>query len=125
MTAQLPPGHGPEAAALLQALDEELAQASDALGLPPGGGLEWSASEKLILEQIADALDRKRDLCASYRASDDDGARVKLSGEIRLLEGAVERMLRRIRTEPPSAPSLVSMKAQRAANTRWARDAAN
>ncbi|ULP45940.1 hypothetical protein [Mycolicibacter virginiensis] len=111
--------------ALLQALNTELAQKSDAMGLPPDQPLEWSAVELATLEMIAAAIDRRADLYGSYRATDDDKIRVKLAGEIRLLETAVDRMLRRVHTDLPAAPSLTSVKAQRAANTRWARNAAN
>lgn len=120
-----PSVHSAEAVGLRQALDAELAQKSDAMGLPPEQPLEWSAVELANLETIADAIDRTVDLQGRYRAADDDKVRVKLSGEIRLLQRLAADLLRRVHTDLPAAPTYTSVKAQRAANTRWARNAAN
>jgi hypothetical protein len=116
--------HCVEAVALLQALDAELAVKSDAMGLPPEQPLEWTAVELALLETVAGSIDRKVDLYARYRASDDDKVRVKLSGEVRLLERLAADLLKRVSTDLPAAPSHVSVKASEAAKTRWARNAA-
>lgn len=120
-----PGGHCAEASALLQALDAELAMKSDAMGLPPEQPLEWSTVERANLGTIADAIDRKVDLQGRYRAADDDKVRVKLSGEIRLLQRLAADLLKRVSTDLPAAPSHISVKASQAAKTRWARNAAN
>jgi hypothetical protein len=108
---------------LLQALDTELAQNSVSLRLPDDQPLEWSAAERLTLETIADSIDRRVDLHARYLASDDDKVRLKLSGEVRLLDMAIDRLLKRVHTDLPPAKSLTSVKASQAAHTRWQRDA--
>ena len=64
-------------------------------------------------------MDRKVDLWARYHTSDDDRMRVKLSGELRLLETSLARLLKSVSTDLPAAPSLRSEKASRAANRRW------
>jgi hypothetical protein len=79
----------------------------------------WSAAERAVREAIACTVDRKVDLWGRYHASDDDKIRVKLSGELRLLETSLARLLKSVSTDLPSAPSLRSEKASRAANKRW------
>lgn len=107
-----------EARKVLRELDAELAQSAIRLGEP---SLEWSAAERVILDQIADGIDRKVDLLEAYStAVDDPKARVKLSSELRLLEQSIARLLRHINTEPP-APK--SVKHVRAAQARWNRGA--
>jgi hypothetical protein len=108
--------------ALLDELDVELADNSAERGeLEP---LVWSAAEQAVREAIACTVDRKVDLWARYHASDDDKMRVKLSGELRLLETSLARLLKSVSTDLPATPSLRSEKASRAANKRW-RDAAD
>jgi hypothetical protein len=53
--------------------------------------------------------------------ADDDKALVKLSGEIRLLEGHAARLLKSIRIDMQSAKadSNRTIKARAAANARW------
>jgi hypothetical protein len=109
----------PEARKIVRGLRKELQQSASSAGVD----LTFSAAEEALLTQIADILDRKHDLCADYAKADDVELRVKLSTEIRLLEGAAERLLRKVNTEAPTpAKSLsrVSKQAQRAADKRWA-----
>lgn len=120
--SHLPTAHSAEAVALLDELDAELADNSAEQGrLEP---LVWSAAEQAVREAIACTVDRKVDLWARYHASDDDKMRVKLSGELRLLETSLARLLKSVSTDPPATPSLRSEKASRAANMRW-QDAAD
>jgi hypothetical protein len=58
-----------------------------------------------------------------YSAAADTKTRVKISSELRLLEGAIAGLLKSVRTEVPAPESLRTIKARRAANTRWCRDA--
>jgi hypothetical protein len=109
------PGHTAEALALLASLTAEMAENSEELGEE----LEFPAAEQVALEMAMCAIDRKADLYARYHASDDDKLRVKLSAEIRLLEASVDRLLKRVNTDLPVAPSRVSQKASEAVNVRW------
>jgi len=86
-----------------------------------GEELEWSAAEQAALDMAMCAVDRKVDLYARYLASDDDKVRVKLSGEIRLLEASVDRLLKRVPTDAPEPVARVSQKARDAAHVRWQR----
>jgi hypothetical protein len=109
----------PEARKIVRELRKELREAGESVGVE----LVFSAAEELLIEQICNILDRKHDLNAAYDAADDVELKVKLSTEIRLLEGAAERLIRRVNTEPPVAAkpqSRVSKQNQRAAEKRWA-----
>lgn len=85
--------------------------------------MEWSAQERAVLGLICDQTDRKAELYAAYRDTDDAKARVKLSAEIRLLEGSIGRLLKGVSTDAPSGPrryeSQASRRAQHAALARW------
>ncbi|HTX94012.1 MAG TPA: hypothetical protein VME67_03725 [Mycobacterium sp.] len=110
----------PEALKTIAELRRELKEAGESIGEE----LVFSAVEETLINQIGDLLDRKYDLMNAYADCSDVELQIKLSTEIRLLEGAAERLLRRVNTEPPvqSKPrSKVSQQAQRAAETRWAR----
>ena len=117
-------GHSAEALAVLAALDEELAENAADHGLIAGEQFGLSAAEEVVRGLVADAIDRKVDLQGRYEASQDDTARVKLSGELRLLEQSIARLLKQVKTELPAAPSIRSQKASRAANARWRRGSA-
>ena len=109
------------AQALIAALDEELASAAKATGQD----LVWSAQELDLIEMLGSAVDRRVELSEQYaqlRDRKDLGLRIKLAGEIRLLEGAISRLHRQISTEVPQPKSLTSIKASRAANARWDRE---
>jgi hypothetical protein len=107
--------------ALLAELDAELEQASEERGGEP---LEFSAAERATMALIADAVDRRVDLYADYRQADDAKLRMKLSGELRLLEASIARLLKGIRTDLPPEPSRISQKAKNAVNARWERERA-
>lgn len=116
-------GHGrehcAEAVALLAALDAELAKNSEALGQR----LVWSAAEAVILELLADTVDRRAALESLMASTDDAKIRLKVAAELRLIDAALARLLREIKTELPPLRSRTSEKASRAARTRWDRDA--
>jgi hypothetical protein len=123
-------GHCPEAVRLLAALDVEKAANSEALGLPPDEPLEWSAAELAVLEMLACALDRKRDLLGRYEDIPDINGRLKLSAELRLLEASVARLLKQVDTNVPataerSFKSPYSSRAQKAARVRWGSNGAS
>jgi hypothetical protein len=110
-------GHCAEALALLAELDAELAENSAQRGqLDP---LEWSAAEQANRESIAWTVDRLVDLRARYLACEDDKTRVKISGELRLLEASLSRLLKSVPTDLPAPVSIRSRKARAAANQRW------
>ncbi len=111
--------HSPEARRTRRELDKRLA----AVGAASGRDLYWTPQEVQILDLITDAIDKRADLQADYLAATDPKTRVMLSTEIRLLAGAIERLLRRINTELSAPMSRRSQKAQAAARVRWARDA--
>lgn len=114
-------GHCAEALALLDALDAELAENSEDRGLTGDEAMSWSAAERVVLDMVADAVDRKVDLFARYLGSCDDKVRVKLSTEVRLLEGSIAKLLRSVSTDLPEPRSNVSRKASHAARVRWSR----
>lgn len=117
--------HSAEALALLAALNAEAAENAEARGEDElaDGEDDWSAAERAILEMIACAVDRKVDLTAQYaRAADEPKLQIKLSGELRLLEANIARLLKQIKTDLPPAPTTTSRKAANAANVRWDRD---
>jgi hypothetical protein len=104
----------------LRELDRQLGQAS----VRHGVRLHWSAQERVVLAQISSILDRKSELFGLYSEAPDTKTKLKLSAELRLLEQAAARLVREIKSDLPSAlASLRTTKAQRAANTRWARAA--
>jgi len=112
----LPSGHCAAAVALLAELDAELAESSAARGLLDP--LEWTAAERATLENAAWTVDRLEDLRGAYRAADDAKVRVKISGELRLLETSLARLLKAVPTDLP-APK--ADRPAHAANARWRR----
>jgi hypothetical protein len=109
-----------EALNVLRELDSELAAASE----HAGRSLVWTVADKELLSLIADIIERKVDLTVLYEATPDISPRVKLSAELRLLEGALARLLRQIKTDVPEVrqqePSFVrSARASRTSKARW------
>jgi hypothetical protein len=111
----------PEAKKVRRELDKELAAA----GLQSGQNLVWSAQETAILGLISDEIDRKEAILEAWRESTDPKVQCKLSAEARLLEQAIARLLKQIKTDLPPRESNRTIQARRAVNTRWRRDAAN
>jgi hypothetical protein len=111
-----------EALRLLAELDAEAAEKAEDRGDPPLeiGETYWSAAERTVLDLVACAVDRKVDLTEQYAATvEDPKLQIKLSGELRLLESTIARLLKQIKTDLPPEPSTTSRKASRAAQTRW------
>jgi hypothetical protein len=109
-----------EAQRVLAALDAELAAESKRTGR----SLVWTAPDKELLALIADTIDRKVDLMVLYEVTPDISPRVKLSAEIRLLDGLLSRLLRQVEIDAPDVPvrepsHVVSARARRAAKARW------
>ena len=104
-----------EARKWLRTLDDELAVARRVTGKP----LQWDAHEQQIIGQICDQIDRKVQLLALYAKVEDPDQAVKLSGEARLLEQSIARLMKTISTDVPAPRSRRSEKAAAAANTRW------
>lgn len=108
---------------LLRQLNSDLAAA----GQRSGRDLEWSAQERALLGLICDQTDRRSELYAEYRGTEDTKARVKLSAELRLLEGSISRLLKGVSTDvsggaPRQYESQASRRAQHAALARWGRE---
>lgn len=115
--------HSSQARKLRRELDAQLAEAA----AESGTELTFSAEEEQLIEQIMATIDRREELQSLYDAAEDIKDKVKLAGEVRLSEGHIERMLRRVSTEAPAQAkpmSKTSMMASRAANARWARERA-
>ncbi|WP_235674636.1 hypothetical protein [Mycolicibacterium pulveris] len=108
-------GHCAEARKVLRELDAELAASSERTGTT----LVWTAADRAVLDAIAANIDRRVDLTADYQASTEPKVRVKLSAELRLLEGALARLLKEVHTDIPAPESQTTIKARRAANARW------
>lgn len=107
-----------EARKVLRELDKELESA----GLQSGQKLEWGAAERAILGLISANFDRISDLRAAYEdAADEVKVRIKLSTELRLLEQAVARLLKLVKTDLPAPESGTTRRARDAANSRWER----
>ncbi len=113
--------HSSEARRVRRELDKELA----ASGAASGRNLVWSAAETQILDLISAAIDRKVDLSADYAAAADAKLRVKLSGEIRLLEAHIARLLKQVKTDLPQPMTRVSQKARNAALARWNKESSH
>jgi hypothetical protein len=103
---------------LLAALDEELAASAKHAGTD----LVWSAAEKDILGMIGAAVDRRMELSEAYEACESMAAKLKVATELRLTEQAIARLYKQVSTDLPAPMSVVSQKAQRAANARWDRE---
>jgi hypothetical protein len=110
-----------EARKVLRQWNAELASVGGALGEP----LVWSAAEAELLELIASTIDRKCYLTTDYGKADSAGQRIALSGELRLVESQLARLLKQVYTDVPvGKPSAPTMKARKAANARWDRERA-
>jgi hypothetical protein len=106
---------------VLQELDSELASAS----ARTGRSLVWTAADREVLTLIASAIDRKVALGRDYAVAEDVKSRVKLSAELRLLEGHLSRLLRTVHTDVPQPESQTTLKARHAARVRWDRERAS
>jgi hypothetical protein len=62
------------------------------------------------------------ELSAAYEASQSAAAKLKVATELRLTEQAIARLYKQVSTDLPAPMSVVSQKAQRAANARWDRE---
>lgn len=110
-----------EAQHLLAALDAELAASAK----QAGRDLVWSAAERDIIAMIAAEVDRRVELTANYEACDNVATKLKIATELRLTEQAIARLYRQVSTDVPGPMSVTSMKAQRAARSRWDRERMN
>ena len=111
--------HSSEARRLLRELNAELASASK----HTGRSLVWTPQDRAVLELIAYTVDRRVDLAADYAVAECTARRVKISAELRLLEGSLSRLLKQVQTDIPAPESLRTVKARAAARARWDRDA--
>jgi hypothetical protein len=107
-----------EARRIRRELDKELSAAAASSGSP----LVWTAQDRVVLDLISAAVDRKVDLADVYAEAADAKARVKMSAEIRLLEAHVARLIKQVRTDVPQPETMTTIKARRAAQARWERE---
>lgn len=108
--------HSAEANRIRRDLDRELAAVSAATGKR----LAWDTAESAVIQQIVSSIDRKVHLERTLAAVLDDPALyVKVSGEIRLIETHVARMLKQVKPEVPKRDSTRTQKARAAAQARW------
>lgn len=112
--------HTAEAVKLLADLDADLAAAGEAIG----DELLWDTNDTEIREALALTVDRRARLRQVWATTKDESLLVKLSVELRQLDSAIVKMLTELRSamEPPQPQSLTSIKARRAADTRWQRE---
>jgi hypothetical protein len=107
-----------DSVAIVAALNAELAEAAKAVGHE----LVWGAAEADVIYMIAAEVDRRVELSAQYAACDNMNTRLKIATELRLLEQAIARLYKQVSTEVPAPQSVTSMKASRAAHSRWDRE---
>ncbi|BBY91339.1 hypothetical protein MGALJ_10080 [Mycobacterium gallinarum] len=110
----------PEARKIRRDLDKEL----ESVAHERGHTLVWSAQEQAVIGLICDQIDRKVEIFAAYEESSDPKVKVKLSGEMRLLEQSVARLLRQVKTDVPGPESQRTVAARRAVRARWDRGSA-
>jgi len=103
---------------IVAALNAELAAAAK----EAGHELVWSTAEADIIGMIAAAVDRRVELSVAYAACDNVNTKLKLATELRLLEQSIGRLYRQVSTDVPAPQSATSMKASRAARSRWDRE---
>jgi hypothetical protein len=119
----------------IETMDAELADVAERLG----SEVAWTPAERELLATIAADMDRRADLHVAWLACQDPGSdrSLKLSSELRLLGGAITKNVKLIQggidalvkqqqrqaepEQPAAPPSVVSLKARAAANTRWQR----
>jgi hypothetical protein len=107
------------AQALIAALDAELADAAKRAGTD----LVWSAAEQEVLGMLGAAVDRREEMSQAYEAAEAGSvAQVRLATEVRLTEQSISRLFKLISTDVAPPMSQVSLKAQRAARSRWDRE---
>jgi hypothetical protein len=110
-----------ESRRVLRQLDEELAAASQATGRT----LVWTAADRELLTLIADTIDRKNELHREYKNAGETSRRMRLSAEMRLLEGSLARLLKMVHTDIPQPESQTTLKARHASRVRWDRERAS
>jgi hypothetical protein len=111
--------HSAKALQLRKDLNRELTSVAQ----QSGQDLVWSTAEAALIERAMATVDRLQDLQRDYKAAETPKQRVAISTEIRLCDGQLERLLRRIKPEPQKAPeTLTTIKNRAAANVRWQRE---
>jgi hypothetical protein len=112
--------HTPQAKAVLKALNADLERSAKELHTE----LDWTAAETTTLELIADTVDRRVDVAKLYDAAVDPKMVVKFSAELRMLDGAITRLMKLVNTDAPAPMNQTQLKARRAVNVRWERERA-
>ena len=114
-------------------MDAELGRVAEVIG----ADLTWSPAEQELLDTVEREVNRRAGLEAALADCEDPGSNraLKIATEVRLIEAQVARLVKALRRdmqkllatkpseEPTNAqPSIVSIKASRAANARWNRE---
>jgi hypothetical protein len=110
--------HCQAAIELLARLDAELIEHVSQRGISTDS-VSWTVAEEVARGQVADDLDRREVLQADWDAATDPKVRVKISVEMRQLDKDIQRLLALIKTDLPAAETHTTVRARRAANTRW------
>lgn len=113
--------HTPAARALRRRLDGELKAAAKRQNTT----LEWTLEERVTLDLLADTVDRREQVQAAWDATDpsDRKSLVAYSAELRLIDAAIQRMVKSLDPEgtsaKPASSSLISQHARKAALASW------
>jgi hypothetical protein len=90
-----------------------------------GQSLQWDQADDKLLAMLQDHVDREVMLTKLLDTADSVRQRIELATELRLTQGAITRLLKEIRASMPAEHppmSATSLKAQRAAQSRWHRE---
>jgi hypothetical protein len=107
-----------QARKVLRELNAELASASE----HAGRSLVWTAQDRAVLECIADTVDRHVQLANAYAVAEDTLRKVRLSAELRLLEGSLARLIKQVKTDVPAPESQTTIRARANVMQRWNRE---
>jgi hypothetical protein len=99
-------------------LEEQLA----AVNTMTGSQQTWTPAELEVLELIRLGWNRHTKLAAAFDATDDPKASAKLSGEARLTEAHLARLIKSVAPQVPKQESRRSQRGRAAANARWSRE---
>jgi hypothetical protein len=114
------PEHCAAAMELLARLDADLAANAKRRGID----MFWETGDIEARKILADTMDRREKVQQLWGEATDPKRVVPLSNELRQLDSAVQRLLASIKTDIAEPESLTTIKARRAASTRWDKERA-
>jgi len=88
--------------------------------------LVWTAGDNQLREYIAAHVERRASLQVEYDGTEDNRLRIALSTELRLTEQSLARLIKQLLSALPTPEdekplSATSIKARKAARSRWDR----